>query len=156
MSNDLKRSPEELEAIIKTITDGSGLTDDLMSGKKVLLFMCTHSGLYFPSDYLKEWGRKYGHGLGASPVSECLETLWEHPVANPKNLRSADQIMYPVGHHYGQVDAVIMPAAEAKTATSAIFMIEDPYMELRSRIIREKQMKNPNGRLKASVNSRGL
>lgn len=153
----MKRTPEELEAIVKTLSDRAGLTNDVISGKLEICFRCSSSGLYYPADYLKEWGRKYGYGLGQEVVSECLETIWQAPPAKPKNMISPTQIMYPVGHHRAQVDAYIMKAEDYKTLVKgneiihAITMQEDPNIVLRSRIIREKQLKNKNGLLRSVV-----
>jgi len=36
-------------------------------------FQCSHSGLLYPEDYIKEWGTKYGRGMGpvAGRVADC-------------------------------------------------------------------------------------
>lgn len=144
-------TPEELEANLKSITDSHKLTDDIVTGSKVLMFRCSGSGLFFPSDYLQEWGRKYGIGLGSSPVSECLETDWYANVAIPKNLRTLEQIMYPVYQGNHQVDAFILSPEGAQQAAKAVLFSEDPFMDKRAKIIRDKQMNNVNGKLKHYV-----
>lgn len=147
------QTPEELEANLKSITDSHNLTDDIVSGSKVLMFRCSGSGLFFPADYLEQWGRKYGIGLGKAPVSECLETDWYANVAIPKNLRSIDQIMYPVYQANHQVDAFILSPEGAAKAQKAILLSEDPFMDARAKIIRGKQLENVNGKLRHYVHS---
>lgn len=151
LPNEEEKTAEELVENLKTITDQHKLTDAIVSGEKVIRFRCSGSGLFFPADYLKEWGRKYGHGLGASPVSECLETDWYQECAIPKNMRSVSQIMYPVKQGGHQVDAFILSKEASEQVNMAIKFTDDPFGALRAKIIRDKQLNNPNGRLKQIV-----
>lgn len=116
---------------------------------KVTAYRCQGTGLYFPDDYIENWGRNYGKGLGNRPVSECLQTKWNSPIADPgPNIRNKTQIMFPVGVGFHGIDRVEVEESEFK-ANRAITMKEDPFMEKRAEIIRNKQMNNKNGRLKA-------
>jgi len=146
---DKPQTPEEIEANLKAITDSHKLTDRLQSGKLVMVFQCNGTGLYFPPDYIKMWGRFYGHGLGKAVVSECLETKWEAPLAVPKSLRHPSQIMYGVGQGGHQVSAIMMKPEEMKSVEGAVLMIDDPFIDKRGKIMRIIQMDNPNGKLKA-------
>jgi len=140
---------EKIVKSLKTVTDRLDKLDALMGGGLELHFRCASSGKFFPGDYIAEWGRKYGIGLGKQPVSECLYTMYEMKPAIPASLRNVNQIMYPVGNHYAQVDAHFLPKGFVNGG-SAILMIDDPFMIKRAEIIREKQIKNPN-RLLASI-----
>jgi len=115
----------------------------------VTLFRCAGSGLFFPADYVQQWGRKYGLGLGPRVVSEVMETAWQRPCAIPKNLRTPDQVMYPMGNACANVDAVTMSESEAKNVEMAILMKDDPFYVKIAKKVRDKQLKNTNGRLKA-------
>jgi len=148
------KTPEEIESNLKSITDSAGLKDDLVNGKKVQFFRCAGTGLFFPSDYVRMWGRMYGSGLGKAVVSECLETNWEAPLAIPMHIRRPEQVMYPLQQGGHQVDAWIIGAAEAKQALAAILMADDPFIEERGMLIRNKQLANKNGRLKTALSVR--
>jgi len=141
--------PEEIEKNIKSITDSHKFTDQLMKGDIKMFFQCNGTGLYFPPDYVRMWGRKYGKGLGPNVVSECLETLWQSPLAVPKNLRHATQIMFPMGQGGHQLTAVMMKNGDADKIQMAIPAELDPFYDARAKIIRTIQIKNPNGRLKS-------
>jgi len=140
---------EEILKELKDITEANGLAESLSGNKLVMVFQCNGTGLYFPSDYIEEWGRKYGHGLGKTVVSECLETAWGQDLAVPKNLRRPEQIMYPLKQGNHGITAVMVTPEEAKGLDYAILMIDDPFGDDRTKIIRDKQMKNKNGLLKA-------
>lgn len=157
----LNLTPEEIEKNLKSITDSHKLTDDLQSKKKTLLFRCAGSGLYFPGNYVEQWGRKYGIGLGPNVLSECLETDWNAPCAVPENLRTPEQIMFPVKQGGHQVDAYIVPTEqiEAQFADFDSFAVVaklDPYIVKRGMIVRNKQLENKNGRLKAIMAVNGI
>jgi hypothetical protein len=104
----------------------------------VAAFRCSHSGLYYPADYVKEWGRKYGVGLGSKPVSEVLNSEYLFPAAKGLN----GKMMHPVGNTYSQVDFCYVEEAEYNK-NQAILQSDDPTLEARSAIIREKQSQNP-------------
>jgi hypothetical protein len=100
-------------------------------------FRCAHSGLYYPPDYCKEWGRKYGVGLGSKPVSEVLNTEYLFPAVKGLN----GKMMHPVGNTYAQVDFCYV-AVEEYNENQAILQADDPTMETRSAILRDKQSQN--------------
>lgn len=97
-------------------------------------YRCSHSGKYYPADYVREWGRKYGHGLGPTPVSECLNTddlqstVGDGPLA-----------MRPVGVTRAQVDFVMVEEQEYNN-NLLIPAATDPSCIKRSEIIRAKQL----------------
>jgi len=114
-------------------------------------FQCQGTGLLFPSDFRKNWGKNgYGSGLGKVPVSECLETDWNSKVAKPANLQSTDQIMFPVACPRYPLQRVELKEA-AKPDQMAVLMRDDVKMNKRAQIIRNKQLENKNGLLKASL-----
>jgi len=113
-----------------------------------MAFRCRHSGLYYPPDYAKEWGRKYGIGLGPHPVSEILDTNYNAKIATCEV--DPSRTMFPVGVTKGQLDFV-MVTHEEYNANKAILAIDDPRMEKRAKIVQEKQKKN-SPRLSAILN----
>lgn len=139
---------EAVEANLRTVTDKIGGLMDLILQKDFQpMFFCGHSRLFLPGDYLKEWGRLYGIGLGPDPVSEVLDTDYETapPEITPR-IRSIEQIMHPVRSSRAQVDFIMV--APGKAIEKAVLEIEDPYMDRRAPIVRAKQLKNPRGRLR--------
>ncbi len=97
-------------------------------------YRCRHSGLYFPEDYIKEWGKKYGIGMGARPVSECLDT---HDHLEPAKAFNGEP-MLPVGVCYADVDLVDITPEEFE-AKRAITQAEDPDLVKRVPILQGKQ-----------------
>lgn len=136
---------EELELSLKTVTDRLSILDDLVRGKKHMVFRCSHSGLYFPADYLKEWGRKYGKGLGPEPVSECLDTDYNMPVVARAGVQSHLDCIHPFGVTRAQVDCVFLP--EVEPGERLILHEDDPSYRERVKIIREKQLVNPRSKI---------
>jgi len=102
-------------------------------------YRCARTGLYFPSDYVEQWGRKYGHGLGPTPVSEALVNDYHFPVVHQKN--EGDPVMVPVGVCRAQVDLVEI-SEEEYNSKRAILQTEDPKMQQRARIMWARQMAN--------------
>lgn len=139
----------ELESQLRAVTDRVGGLIDLVEQKGFIpAFVCNHSGLFLPGDYVKEWGRKYGIGQGPSPVSEVLDTDYDTdaPEITPQ-IRSIDQIMHPVGPCFAQVDLLMVhPKQFEKQA--AILAMDDEGMYARCRIVRARQLVNPRGRLR--------
>lgn len=133
---------------VKSLTDKMTMVDKVFEKLRVgqnmvLAFQCGHSQLYFPGDYLKQWGRLYGIGLGPTPVSEVLDTdYYTAPPTITNEIKSLDQIMHPVGNCFAQVDAMLVEES-AYNAAQAILAIDDPYMDKRIAIIRPKQLENP-------------
>lgn len=108
-------------------------------------YRCSHSGKYYPADYIKEWGRKYGIGMGPEPVSECLDTDYNMPLAVPDR-GGMENAMHPVGFTHGQVDFVMVEEAEYN-ANRLITQLEDPYMEKRAQVLRNNQLRNSRSKL---------
>lgn len=99
-------------------------------------FRCARTGLYFPADYVEEWGRKYGIGLGPEPISEALTNRYDIPIAES---RDDDTTMHPVGVCRSQVDLVDIPEEEY-TAKQAVLAITDTDMRVRGQIMRGRQL----------------
>lgn len=146
----MAKTLEELEVDLRAVTTRLTVIDKIVKAadlgqEMILVFRCNHSGLYFPSDYIKEWGRLYGIGLGPDPVSEVLDT--DYSISPPEitpDIRTPDQIMHPVGHCRVQVDMHLAPAEDIQYAIPAH---EDPGMFERAKVIRSRQMVNPRSRL---------
>jgi len=100
-------------------------------------YMCSHSGLYYPESYVKEWGRNgNGIGLGNTPVSECLDSDYLGALAVPAN--QAENAMHPVGVTRAALVPVEITQAEFD-AKAAILHRDDPTMQKRCDIMRKKQ-----------------
>lgn len=149
---------EQLESELLTVTDKIGGLMDIINGKGLVpAFRCGHSGLLFDGDYLKEWGRKYGVGLGPTPVSEVLDSRYD--CAPPKltaQIRSLDQIMHPLGHTFAQVDMLLVRPEELTGDKAAVTMASDPYVQRRARIVLAKQLVNPKSRIPMLRNALAL
>jgi len=137
---------DEIEAALTATTDQvGGLMDRVTQKGMVPAFVCSHSGLHLPGDYVKEWGRKYGVGLGRDPVSEILDTNYDvDPPEITPQIKRIEQIMHPVGASFAQVDRVMIHPSEFD---KAIMAEEDKDMEGRAVIMRANQLKNPRGRI---------
>lgn len=140
---------QQLEEALLATTDQIGSLMDMVLQKGfVPAFVCNHSGLLLPGDMVKNWGRDgYGIGLGPDPVSEVLDTNYELdlPDITPQ-IRRIDQIMHPVGYCMSQIDRVMVSPSEFE-ARKAILERDDQQFIDRAKILREKQMKNPKGRI---------
>lgn len=100
-------------------------------------YQCSHSGLYYPESFVKEWGRNgHGVGLGPNPVSECLDTDYLAALAVPQH--SAENAMHPVGVTRAALIPVNITEAEFE-ANKAILHRDDPTMQRRCDIVRKKQ-----------------
>lgn len=142
-------TPEEVETNLRAVTDKVGLLMDKVLQKGfVPAFVCNHSGLLLPGDYVKQWGRKYGIGQGPSPVSEVLDSDYDTdaPDITPQ-IRSIEQIMHPVGPCFAQVDLLLVDPQEF-SAKAAVLAMDDEQMYTRARIVRARQLVNPRGRLR--------
>lgn len=119
-------------------------------GKRIKAYRCSHSGLFYPSDYVKNWGRKYGIGQGDRPVSEVLNTEHLFAVCVPGEsfgMPDYERAMHPIGVTHAQVDYVEVDPAEFD-ANLAILAKDDPTLAKRVAIIREKQLAHPNSKIK--------
>lgn len=146
-----------LEANVKAITDRLDIVDQIFAKAKMgiemqLVFACGASGLYFPADYVRLWGKPYGDGLGPDVCSETLQSNYDVAPPEPdRNTRSMDQIMHPLFVSRAQVDAILVEVNEAK-ASMAILDHEDTGMYLRSPILRAKQLSNPSSKINKLAN----
>jgi len=143
---------DQIEAMLLAVTNNTGKLMDIVSGKGMVpAFQCGHSGLLLPGDYVKEWGRLYGIGLGPHPVSEVLDTDYSIPPAPiTPDIRRIEQIMHPVGVCFAQVDLMLVTPEELVTK-AAITDLEDRGMHERIKIIHEKQMVNPKSQLRVHL-----
>jgi hypothetical protein len=140
---------EEIEAALKATTDQTGGLMDIVHHKGfVPAFVCNHSGLLLPGDYVKEWGRKYGIGMGPDVSSEVLDTDYHTaPPAITPDIKRIEQIMHPIGPCFSQVDRVMVSPAQF-SFDQAVMEREDTDIQIRGKILRAKQLINPMGRLK--------
>lgn len=144
-----------LLANVKSLTDHMTMVDEVfrqarMGRDMTLAFVCGHSRLLLPGDYVKEWGKKYGIGLGPSPVSEVLDSEYDvDPPAITNHTRSIEQIMHPLRVSCAQVDFDLVETSllDPRNGTAAILAQDDPYLDARARVVRSKQLVNPRGRL---------
>jgi hypothetical protein len=100
------------------------------------VFRCSRTGCLYPADYVEEWGRKYGIGLGPTPVSEALTNQYDIPIAEAHDQRKT---MHPVGCCRAQVDLVDV-SVEEWNEKKAILAIEDKDMVTRGQLMRTKQL----------------
>lgn len=143
---------EGLEQILAGFTSDLSTIDKILKAAKMgvemePVFQCGHSGLYFPRDYLNQWGRKYGIGLGPTPCSECLDTEYElDPPPITPQIRDISQIAHPVYVTKAQVDFDLVEVNHFRS-NRLICAIDDPFMEKRAMLVRGKQLLNPRGKL---------
>ena len=117
-------------------------TDTKAKEKTVFAFRCSRTGLFFPPDYVEEWGKKYGDGLGPVPVSEALVNGYDHPIAiHPSKPGEA---MHPLCACKAQVDLVQVTQSEYDSKR-AILSAEDPDMYERSTLMKAKQTLKSSG-----------
>jgi len=156
---------EELEVAVKELTSRMDTIDKAYKLAKqgvesTMVFRCAASGLYYRSDFVKEWGRKYGIGLGPTVCSESLQTDYETAPPNIDNtIKRITQIMHPVYNVKCQIDWHVAPVNET-LENMAVTQEEDPDMEIRGPILLQKQLANKRNMihvLHAAFNkSRGL
>lgn len=141
-----------LLANVKSLTDKLDIVDKVFAAARigvemVMVFQCGESGLFFPGNFVREWGREWGDGLGPHPVSETLQTSYD--VAPPmvdKWITSIEQIMHPVRNCYAQVDMLLVEASVA-AANMAVPMKGDELMRRRAPILYAKQLANPASKI---------
>lgn len=132
---------QTLEDNLLTVTDKIGGLVDLVMGKNLVpAFRCGHSRLLYPADYLKAWGKRYGIGLGPSPVSEALDSDYDSapPVVDRYTSRIT-QIMHGLGVTNAQMDFVMVQPTEWEARTTVI-AADDPLYDSRVSIILPKQI----------------
>lgn len=151
---DVQAKLDALSGALKAVTDSFAIHDQILKASRmgvnmVPVFHCNKSGLYFPADYIKQWGIDYGVGLGVDPISEVLDT--EYGVAPPMPTPETDdikQLMHPIGNTRTQVDLILVDQAVAH-ANMAILHKDDPKYKARIDVIFQKQLANPRSRLPA-------
>lgn len=100
-------------------------------------FKCHHSDLLFPGDYVKQWGIKYGIGMGPEPRSEVLDTYYHLPQGEAFQAGSGI-MMHPVGIKFAGLTEVDVSEDEfAKNC--AILHSDDMQMTARTKILIERQ-----------------
>jgi hypothetical protein len=92
--------------------------------------------MLFPPDYHEQWGRRYGIGLGTTPVSEALVNDYHFTIAENKDPLLS---MHPVSVCRAQVDLVDIPDGSPELDRIAVVAIDDPYMDKRANLMRERQ-----------------
>jgi hypothetical protein len=97
-------------------------------------FRCSRTGMMFPADYVEQWGKTYGIGLGPVPVSEALVNDYEREIAG-----DGDTGMHPLSVCKSQVDMVEVDEKEFDSK-KAIIDIDDPKLRIRGQLMREKQL----------------
>jgi len=97
-------------------------------------FRCSRTGLLFPADYVEEWGRKYGIGLGPIPVSEALVNDYHRPPVG-----NADNGMHALSVARAQVDLCEVTPEEFEDG-KAIIDAEDMGYRKRAPLMRAKQL----------------
>lgn len=147
---------KELEALVmnvKAISDRLTIVDKILKERgagvdMVLAFQCGHSRLYYPADYVKEWGKLYGIGLGPDVCSEALNSAYDvPPPAITPAIRSIDQIMHPLMHCRSQMDTVLVERSIFHKG-KAVLGVEDGWYQRRAPILRNKQLQNPRGQVR--------
>ena len=140
-------TPEQLEAALKTVTDRLDHLDPLITGKEYMYFRCLHSGKFFPADYIKEWGRKYGIGLGGDPRSECLDSQY-NVKPSLEGIRTLDDIMHPCKISGAPLD-VVYASKKAPASLLLITKNQDRNGSKRGALMRANQLKHPDNRIAA-------
>jgi len=140
---------DEIEASLKATTDQTGGLMDIVTQKNFTpAFVCNHSGLLLLGDYVKEWGRKYGIGMGPDVSSEVLDSDYHtDPPAITPQIKSIDQIMHPIGPCFSQVDRVMVSPLQF-ASSEAVMDRDDTDIKIRARIVRARQLINPLGKLR--------
>jgi len=143
---------QALEGDLMAVTDSLTNLDRIIRAGKLgvdmeLVFQCGESGIYYPSDYVKNWGKLYGIGLGPHPVSESLQSEYEVAPPDIKGLKSIDQIMHPMRVSCAQMDMMEV-AVDQVVERKAVLDLKDPDYVERAAILRDKQLKNPAGRIR--------
>lgn len=152
------KTNEELEQDILAVTSRLTYLDQIIKARGLGLemepvFRCGASGLYYPSDYVKNWGILYGIGLGPDVCSESLQTEYgSNPPEITPDTRSIEEIMHPVVSSKAQMDWDLVTVSDSanpehRYANFAILEQKDRHCHQRAKILRAKQLKNPRGKL---------
>lgn len=97
-------------------------------------FRCSRTGMMFPADYVENWGKTYGIGLGPVPVSEALVNDYHQAVVGEGDLG-----MHPLAVCKAQVDLIDVDEKEFD-ANKAILDIDDQKLRIRGQLMRGKQL----------------
>lgn len=97
-------------------------------------FRCARTNLLYPEDFVEEWGRKYGIGLGPVPISEALVNDYHRKV-----VEDGEEPMHPLSVCRAQVDLVDVTPEEF-AEREAVLAIDDPKLNRRSGIMRGRQI----------------
>jgi hypothetical protein len=138
---------EDLEQCAKTVTDRIGAIMDAYRKGLRLVFRCSASGLLYPEDYIKNWGVKYGIGLGPHVCSESLQS--DYATAPPEitgQVTSIEQIMHPLYSSMAQMDHDMVPESQAEEMAPVLAHLDGSY-RLRAPILRGKQLRNKQSRI---------
>lgn len=150
---------EELDLLrnVKALTDHMTMVDAVFKAARlgrnmVLAFECGASGLFYPANYVSDWGRIYGDGQGPHVSSESLQTNYyiDPPEVTSRTKRISD-IMHPLAVSFAQVDAHLVEVS-AFADNMAILAMEDDDMAKRAPILYAKQLANPLSRVKKFSN----
>lgn len=96
-------------------------------------FRCARTGMMYPSDYIEEWGRKYGIGLGPEPVSEALVNDYHREIVGDSDG------MHALSVCRSQIDLVDVEEEEYEEK-KAILAIDDVKYLKRAPLMRAKQL----------------
>lgn len=133
---------EEIESQLRTVTDQVGRLMDQVSGKGLVpAFRCGHSQLLYPGDYLKQWGKLYGIGLGPTPVSEALDSDYDTELpAVDRSTKRLTQIMHGLTVCKSQMDFVLVRPEELEYSGTVLALGDEDY-DQRAPILLERQLK---------------
>lgn len=147
-----EQQEQALLADVKAITDHMKMVDLVFEKARlgvnmVLVFECGESGLFYPSDYVRNWGKPWGDGLGPDVCSESLQSQYDiDPPEVSREIRDLNQIMHPLRSSKAQMDAHMVDVRTIEGLTP-VAAHEDWDMRRRAPILRGKQLVNPRGRL---------
>jgi len=102
---------------------------------KIRFYQCTKCETIYPPDYMENWGRKYGKGLGSSP---CCEALTSNYASKPQG---------PIGqphlamHSVGNCRGMMIPVMLDEATPTAILADEDRLMTKRAKVMQDIQRK---------------
>jgi hypothetical protein len=96
-------------------------------------FRCARTGVLYPEDYVENWGRVHGIGLGDKPISEALINDYYSPVVG-----EGEKAMHPIGSCRAQVDLVEVTEEEFDK-NKAILHADDTDYRKRAEVMKSRQ-----------------
>ena len=100
-------------------------------------FRCSRTGMLYPADYIEQFGRRYGIGLGPVPVSEALINVYESKIGESEDPMKS---MFPVAVCRAQMDLVDLDDNDPDLKSrEAVIALDDIHMEKRAEIMRGRQ-----------------